>query len=173
MPTLPGDHTQLLQRPARARVRCHLDVDRSPCPVPDHNEHVQHPERRRNCYQEARTTIAFVWFSGTWTRAFRHAAAPALRFAVYLPTVRGDTRIPSCSSTAKAPPPDPSAPNPRRPGDHAAIEGFGCFDVRSHHVTPKTNCAGFSDMCIYASRSNDRPQFQMRPARCSLRTISC
>ena len=42
-----SDHlSQLLQRPVRARVRCHVYMRQSAGSVLDDNKHVQHPERR-------------------------------------------------------------------------------------------------------------------------------
>ena len=49
---VPDDRTQLLQRPVRARVRCHIDVGQSTRAVLDDNKHVQHPERRGDSHEE-------------------------------------------------------------------------------------------------------------------------
>jgi hypothetical protein len=49
---LPHDRAQLLQRPVRARVRCHIDVGQSTRAVLDDNKHVQHPKRRSDRNEE-------------------------------------------------------------------------------------------------------------------------
>src|ERR1017187_4275709 len=49
---LTDDCPQLLQRPVRARVRRHVYMRQSACPVLDDNKHVQHPERRSDRDEE-------------------------------------------------------------------------------------------------------------------------
>lgn len=48
---LPNDRPQLLQRPVRARVRCHADVGRPTCAVLDDNKHLENAERRRDRHE--------------------------------------------------------------------------------------------------------------------------
>ena len=49
---LSDDRSQLLQRPIRARVRCHVDVGQPTRAVLDDNKHVQHPKCRRDRHEE-------------------------------------------------------------------------------------------------------------------------
>ena len=50
--SIPDDSPQLLEGPVRARIRCHIDMCQPPRTVLDHHEHIQHPERRRDCDEE-------------------------------------------------------------------------------------------------------------------------
>ena len=43
--SLPDDRSQLLQRPIRGRLRCHIDVGQPTRAGLDDNKHVQHPKR--------------------------------------------------------------------------------------------------------------------------------
>ena len=49
---VPNDRPQLLQRPIRARVRCHTDMGQPTRAVLDNNKHVEHPERRSDRHEE-------------------------------------------------------------------------------------------------------------------------
>ena len=49
---LPDHRPQLLQCPVRARVRGHVYVGQSTCPVFDDNKHLQHPKGRRHRDEE-------------------------------------------------------------------------------------------------------------------------
>jgi len=49
---LSDDRSQLLQRPIRARVRCHVDVGQPTRAVLDDNKHVQHPKRRSDGHEQ-------------------------------------------------------------------------------------------------------------------------
>ena len=49
---VPDNLPQLLQRPVRARVRGHVYMRQSPCPVLDDNKHVEHLEGRSDRNEE-------------------------------------------------------------------------------------------------------------------------
>jgi hypothetical protein len=49
---ISDDLSQLLQRPARARVCGDVHVRQTACAVLDDDEHVQHPKRRRDGDEE-------------------------------------------------------------------------------------------------------------------------
>jgi len=49
---VPDDRSQLLQRPIRARVRCHIDVGQPTRAVLDDNKHVQETKRHSDRHEE-------------------------------------------------------------------------------------------------------------------------
>ena len=59
---VPDGRPQLLQRPVRARARCHIDVGQAPCAVLNDNEYVQHPKRGSDSHEKSHARIAFAWF---------------------------------------------------------------------------------------------------------------
>src|SRR5712692_8545043 len=49
---LSDDRPQLLQRPVRARVRCHIDVGQPTRTVLDDNKYIEHSKRRSDSHEE-------------------------------------------------------------------------------------------------------------------------
>ena len=57
------DLSQLPQRPVRARMRGHVHMGQSACPVLDDNEYVQHAERRSDRNEEVTGEDTLGWFN--------------------------------------------------------------------------------------------------------------
>jgi hypothetical protein len=101
-PILRGCLAQLLLRLLSRRIRSHIHMSQSPCPVLDDHKHVQHAEGRGHRDEEVAGDDGLGVVLQERRPASVASRMPGACFGMYFLTVRAETRMSSLRSSSFA-----------------------------------------------------------------------